>query len=541
MFLTEGISFKGIRPLRKLAIGNPLAGLSLPQRIPDHLKVIPPDPWAGDAQRGREIINGVFRFAGQTISKDDLSWEPQGAKPEWVAELHGFEWLRDLRSVGGDRARRMAREMAGNWMTRYDKPHDVAWRPDVTGARLAAWISFHDFFCSSADDDFRKNYFTSLCKQARHLARGLPGSLNGVSLLRAYKGLAYSGLALDDGAERLEQAFTGILKQISDQILPDGGHISRSPQAAWEFLHILVDLRTALTSAKVEMPEELQHAIDRLAPAVKFFRHGDGALCQFNGAQEGNANICEATLMHSGARGKAMRHMPHSGYEKIALGRSVLFMDTGLPLTSQYADRAHAWLLSLEYSFGKDRVFVNCGTSEVRGKWRDLLRLTAAHSALAVDARNSCVIDQQGLLSGRPHVTCKRHEDPAFVMIDASHNGYMPRFGLTHRRAVRLQENGEVLLGEEHLTGKSGVHFATRFHLHPNIQASLIHDGAEILLRARSGTGWRFRANGGELAIEESVYASEGETPRRTLQIAIHGMTQGSPTSVMWELRREKI
>ena len=541
MFLTEGISFKGIRPLRKLAIGNPLAGLSLPQRIPDHLKVIPPDPWAGDAQRGREIINGVFRFAGQTISKDDLSWEPQGAKPEWVAELHGFEWLRDLRSVGGDRARRMAREMAGNWMTRYDKPHDVAWRPDVTGARLAAWISFHDFFCSSADDDFRKNYFTSLCKQARHLARGLPGSLNGVSLLRAYKGLAYSGLALDDGAERLEQAFTGILKQISDQILPDGGHISRSPQAAWEFLHILVDLRTALTSAKVEMPEELQHAIDRLAPAVKFFRHGDGALCQFNGAQEGNANICEATLMHSGARGKAMRHMPHSGYEKIALGRSVLFMDTGLPLTSQYADRAHAGLLSLEYSFGKDRVFVNCGTSEVRGKWRDLLRLTAAHSALAVDARNSCVIDQQGLLSGRPHVTCKRHEDPAFVMIDASHNGYMPRFGLTHRRAVRLQENGEVLLGEEHLTGKSGVHFATRFHLHPNIQASLIHDGAEILLRARSGTGWRFRANGGELAIEESVYASEGETPRRTLQIAIHGMTQGSPTSVMWELRREKI
>lgn len=541
MFLTEGISFKGIRPLRKLAIGNPLAGLSLPQRIPDHLKVVPPDPWAGDAQKGREIINGVFRFAGQTISKDDLSWEPQGAKPEWVAELHGFEWLRDLRSVGGDRARRMAREMAGNWMTRYDKPDDVAWRPDVTGARLAAWISFHDFFCSSADDEFRKNYFTSLCKQARHLARSLPGNLNGVSLLRAFKGLAYSGLALDDGAERLEQAFAGILKQISDQILPDGGHISRSPQAAWEFLHILVDLRTALTSAKVEMPEELQHAIDRLAPAVKFFRHGDGALCQFNGAQEGNANICEATLMHSGARGKAMKAMPHSGYEKLALGRSVLFMDTGLPLTSQYADRAHAGLLSLEYSFGKDRVFVNCGTSEVRGKWRDLLRLTAAHSALAVDARNSCVIDQQGLLSGRPHVSAKRHEDPAFVMIDASHNGYMPRFGLTHRRVVRLQENGETVLGEEHLTGKSGVHFAARFHLHPNIQASIIHDGAEVLLRARSGTGWRFRAQGGDIAIEESVYASEGETPRRTLQIAVHGMTSGSPTSVMWELRREKI
>jgi uncharacterized heparinase superfamily protein len=274
---------------------------------------------------------------------------------------------------------------------------------------------------------------------------------------------------------------------------------------------------------------------------VKFFRHGDGALCQFNGGQEGNSNICEATLMHSGARGKAMKAMPHSGYEKITLGRSSLFMDIGLPLLSKYADRAHAGLLSLEYSFGKDRVFVNCGTSEVQGRWRELLRSTAAHSALSVDNRNSCQIGGDGLLMSRPEVRHKRHEDADVAMIDASHNGYVPRFGLAHRRCVRLQENGEVLWGEDQLQGKSGVHFAARFHLHPNIQASLIGEGTEVLLRARSGTGWRFRVNGADIAIEESVYASEGETPRKSLQIALLGMTGGSPTTVSWELRREKI
>ena len=147
MFLADGISFKGIRPLQKLAIGNPLAGLCLPQRVPDHLRATPPDPWSGDAQKGRDIIAGVFRFAGQTIEKDSLSWEPANARPEWVVELHGFEWLRDLRSAGGDRARRMAREMAANWLSRYQKAHDVAWRPDITGVRIASWISFHDFFC----------------------------------------------------------------------------------------------------------------------------------------------------------------------------------------------------------------------------------------------------------------------------------------------------------------------------------------------------------------------------------------------------------
>lgn len=543
MFLTDtSLIYKGIRPLQKLGIGNPLANLSLPTRVPDALKVVPPDPWPGEAQRGRDMISGVFRFAGQTIEKESLSWEPQGAKPEWLIELHGFEWLRDLRSVGGERARRMAREMVGNWLNRYEKPETIAWKPETTGMRLAAWISFHDFFCAAADDAFRREYFSSILRQAKHLMRTLPGTLSGIALMRAYKGLAYAGLCLEEGEPRLEFAFQGIIAQIKEQILADGGHISRNPQATFDFLQILVDLRTALTAARVEMPEELQHAIDRIAPAVKFFRHGDGALCQFNGGQEGNSNICEATLMHSGARGRAMKSLPHCGYEKICLGRASVVMDVGLPLASKYADRAHAAPLSFEYSFGKDRVFINCGTSEVKGKWRDLLRSTAAHSTLVVDHRNACQFDDNGLVSTRPDVRHKRTEDADFVTLEGTHNGYMPRYGLTHSRALRLSDNGELLDGTENLTGKLGVHYALRFHLHPQIQASLINDGTEILLRARSGSGWRFTAGGDvKISLEDSVYAGEGEVPRKTLQIVLSGVTTGQPMAVLWQMKRERI
>ncbi|MBI1214721.1 MAG: hypothetical protein GC185_02755, partial [Alphaproteobacteria bacterium] len=455
MFLTDaGLIYRGIRPLQKLgeiALGSPLAGLTMPQRIPENLIVVPPDPWSGDAQRGRDMIAGVFRFAGQTLAKEGLSWKPEDAKPEWVAELHGFEWLRDLRSAGGDRARRMARDMVANWLFRFRKPgdttaDDTAWRADVTGARISAWISFHDFFCASADDDFRRDYFASLVRQSRYLGKALQGAgaggLCGIDLMRALKGLAYSGIALEEGHERLEQAFAVILREMREQILPDGGHISRSPQATFEFMRILVDLRTALSAARLEMPEELQHAIDRVAPAVKFFRHADGALCHFNGGQEGNAHICEATLMQSGARGRAMKSLPHCGYEKIQLGRSSLVMDVGLPLVSRYADRAQAGLLSFEYAFGKDRVIVNCGTSAVKGKWRELLRSTAAHSTMVVDHRNACQFDDAGLLSSRPEIEHRRHEDHDIAMIEASHTGYTPRYGLTHRRCIRLHEAG---------------------------------------------------------------------------------------------------
>ncbi len=544
MILSEAnLIYKGIRPLKKLgafALSNPLAGLSMPARVPEKLDVVPPDPWAGNAELGRDMIAGTFRFAGQTIERSQLSWAPQNAKPEWTSELHGFQWLRDLRSVGGDRARRMAREMVGNWLAQHEKACPIAWRADVVGARIASWISFHDFFCASADETFRKNYFTSLVKQSRYLSKQLPGGLKGVPLMQALKGLAYSGLALDDGEERLLQAFKMIMQQVQEQILPDGGHITRCPQSTFAFLQCLVDLRTALSAARIEMPEEIQHAIDRIVPAVKFFRHGDGALCHFNGSQEDNANIIDATLMHSGARGRAMKTLMHTGYQKIQMGRSSLIMDVEMPVIAKYSDRSHAGLLSFEYSFGKDRVFVNCGTSEVKGKWRDLLRGTAAHSTVTVDHRHSCQFSDDGIISSYPDVRSKVQETDAIVMIDASHTGYVPRNGITHRRCVKIQDNGDTLIGEDQLFGKSGVSYAARFHLHPGMNAMLDETGA-IRLMSQSGHIWFFTApEGVNLAIEDSVYAGEGEVPCKTQQIVINGATSTSPTTIAWKMVRVK-
>lgn len=538
--------YRGIRPLQKLgaqardlAVNNPFVSREV---IPQRLKVVPPDPWAGDAQRGRDMINGIFAFAGHIISRENLSWEPQGARPEWMAELHSFEFLRDLRSVGGDRARRMSREMVASWLAHYDKLSSTAGRADTTGLRLSAWISFHDFFCASADDGFRQNYMESIVKQARHLQRVLPGNLTGIALMRALKGLAYTGLALEGGLDRLETAFRLIFREIKEQILPDGAHISRCPQATFEFLQILVDLRTALTAARLDMPPELQHAIDRIAPALKFFRHGDGSLAQFNGAQEGNPNICDATLMHSGARGKAMKSLPHAGYEKIMQGRASIIMDVALAHTAvKYSSRAHAGLLAFEYSFGKDRVIVNCGSSPLAGPWRDCLRSTAAHSTLVIEDSNACHFDDKGALVSRPTIKHNLREDADLVVIDAEHDAYQEKHGISYNRSLRLQDHGETLKGEEILQGKEDVGYALRFHLHPGIQASVIAEGSEILLRARSGMGWKFKCEGADLLIEDSVYMGDGETPRRSRQIVLTGRTHSERSHISWVLAREKI
>ena len=64
--------------------------------------------------------------------------------------------------------------------------------------------------------------------------------------------------------------------------------------------------------------------------------------------------------------------------------------------------------------------------------------------------------------------------------------------------------------------------FTLRFHLHPDVQASLQQDGEAVLLRLRSGGGWRLRADGARLSLEESIYLG-GAEPRRSEQVVLTG------------------
>lgn len=112
--------------------------------------------------------------------------------------MHGFEWLRDLRALGGEEARQQARWLTESWIYYHQKWSPHAWRADMCGSRIAMWISYFEFFVEVAGPE---DLFDSLSKQARHLSRVLQRDVAGVPMLRAIKGLLYAGLACE-GRER---------------------------------------------------------------------------------------------------------------------------------------------------------------------------------------------------------------------------------------------------------------------------------------------------------------------------------------------------
>ncbi len=526
------------------ACNTPLYNWSLGGGVPEGFTMIPPDSWPGDAEKGRWLCNGSFALDGEHLDMHGECWEPTGVSENWLTHMHGFSWLRDLRTFGGDTARRQARDMVGSWFCRYPSWQSFSWRPDIVGQRLTHWIAFYEFFGASADDDFQDHFFESLMKQARHLSRSVSGSIEGLPLLRAIRGLAYAGLVFEGRQSWLAQALDLLEQEAKKQILSDGTHVTRSPAQLLEALQIFIDMRAGLLCGNYPVPAPLTHQIDRMAQALRFFRYADKGFALFHGAQEGDTAWIDAVLAKANARGQVLSRLPHGGYERLTQGRSVLMVDAGTPPLWPYDGQAHAAPLAFEFSYGKERVFVSCGSHPLDPLWQDALRGTAAHNTLTFDDRNVCEIAEDGHFRRKPQkVVVTREETRDAALLEASHDGYVPLNGITHRRRFYMGSQGHDLRGEENLTCSVGlsrpVDVCVRFHLHPRVQVSLIREGQEALLRLPGGAGWRFHNTVGDLTLENSIYLGEGSTPRKTKQLVISGTMNSDHAVIKWALQRE--
>jgi uncharacterized heparinase superfamily protein len=182
-------------------------------------------------------------------------------------------------------------------------------------------------------------------------------------------------------------------------------------------------------------------------------------------------------------------------------------------------------------------MIVNCGAAPAAGpEWRDATRATAAHSTLVIADTSSSELRADGLGRRPERVDAQRQEASGAHWLDASHDGYMKPFGAVHRRRLYMADSGEDLRGEDLVEASSPQPYAVRFHLHPDVDASLQQDNEAVLLRLPGGSGWRLRADGARIAIEESIYLG-GPEPRRGEQVVLTGFQDG-PQMVKWAITR---
>ena len=504
-------------------------------RVPDAPSLPVRDLWPGDPARGARLVRGELELCGGTVALRSGTWSDSAGSPVLRAAAHGFTWLRDLRALGTDAARIRARTLLAEWLSTCSDP--IARRPDVAGARLAAWLGHYDFFAASADDAFRQRMMSRLVSDARALAADLPAEEMDARALTALKGLIAAAVALPDQAAFLTRALRFLPPELARQILPDGCHAERSPATQLAVLQDLVEVRALLQAAQAQPPAALASAIERMAPALRAMRHGDGNLALFNGSKEDTAATIDLVLAQAGRAGRSAQSLSEGGFQRMQAGRTVLVVDCGRPPPPGVDRFAHAGTLSLELSVGRERLIVNCGGATAAGpQWRDATRATAAHSTLVIADTNSSELKPAGLGRQPEKVEAQRQEANGAHWLEASHDGYLKPFGAVHRRRLYLAESGEDVRGEDAVEASAPQPYSLRFHLHPGVSANLQGDGEAVLFRLPSGAGWRLRAEGARVSLEESIYLG-GPEPRRCEQVVLTGYPDG-PQQVKWAISK---
>jgi uncharacterized heparinase superfamily protein len=522
----------------------------------DRLIIAPHDLRTADATRAAEIYAGRFVFAGKIVTCHGRSiFDLDPPSEDWEVALLGFGWLRHLRAADTALTRANARSLVDDWMSNPTRKRPLERRADVLARRVISLLSQAPLVLGDTDGKFYRRYLRGLTREIRYLRYAMIDIGDGVPRLQVLVALCYASLCLANQARHIRGASRKLSDELQRQILPDGGHISRNPGALVELLSDLLPLRQTFAARNIAPPPALLNAIDRMMPMLRFFRHGDGSFALFNGMSSAPNDLVATLLAYDDTHGAPMANMPHTGYQRIDAGTMTLIIDTGAPPQPSVSHDAHAGCLSFELSSGPSRIVTNCGMpSTGRDNWRSFARSTAAHSTLTYHETSSCqfvefsamkrLLQGAPIVSGPSNVESYREAVPNGELLTTSHDGYLARFGVIHRRVLMAAQDGARLDGEDTLTPAPGgkikgneADFALRFHLHPSVKASRLSDARGVMLVLPNRDVWTFEALDDKVDLEDSVFLAGNDGPRRTAQIVIRQDSRHA-SAIRWSFVR---
>ncbi|MGX7896284.1 heparinase II/III family protein [Tsuneonella sp. HG222] len=529
-------------PFRKKAAPRLLATVENP---------LPGDPVGGTALRaGHFLIHGVKA----PIAQLDFS---QSARPTPPFEraVHTFAWLADLEACAPrPQCTQTAERVLAAWLKDNPGPHKgAAWKVGHAGHRLLNWLVFAPLLLGGNDKRLRARTLGAASETARWLDRNVGKAEDRLAEVAGWCGIVAAGLLMPEGKPRRLYGEAGLVRALGELVGDDGGVLSRSPLDQMEAIALLTRLGACYRAVRRDPPQALDAMLKMLVPPLLTVIHADGTLGSWQGSGAVAQDRLRALVTASKVRTRPLKDARQWGYQRVAAGKAVLVLDAAPPPLARHTRHGCASTLAFEFSHGANRLIVNCGGAASAGglvpmRIEQGLRATAAHSTLVLGETNSTSVLINGKLgTGVTEVEVDRRmaetASAAATRIEASHDGYVSRHGLVHRRILILRDDGSELRGEDLLVpagkAKRGkIAYAIRFHLGPSVDASLTENGRGAHLALADGSYWQFLAPGGRLSLDESIWVDGDGRPVPVQQLVIEGMEQRSGGSFSWLLKK---
>ena len=471
------------------------------------------------------LATGEFCFLNVAHpSSETIPWSSPEMSKLWLYSLNYFDFLNaDFRAPQHRVLLRRALELVQDWCARNATGTEIGWEPFPLSLRIVNWLKFLLRNTEAAEalgeGKILKALLASLRVQALALEARLETHLLANHLLKNIKALMFAGALLDapESARWRSKGEKLLRRELAEQILPDGGHIERSPMYHAEVLEDLLDLQalTAACGRTGNGAERLSPYVTRMANFLRCVLHPDGEIPLFNDSALGVASPTPEVLKRAGLAvaalpsdgqevfppplapvpawrgesgvGRASSPMPaveaplnncpevtvlrESGYAVVRdpSCESCLIFDCG-PLGPDYQPgHGHCDVLSYELSLHGRRVVVDTGVSTYEPcVERYYERSTSAHNTLRVDGEEQAEIWASFRVGRRPKVGgLEGGVVRGFWFVRGAHHAYQFR-GVVHSRTIVLTPRGCWVV-IDFLSGR-GQHVVESFiHFHPAV------------------------------------------------------------------------
>jgi hypothetical protein len=507
------------------------------------LDVGPEPDWHRDPRSGLPWPRDVW------WSDVDFRFDPRVGDPRYVWELnrhlHLVVLARAFALTGDERYAGAVWRQMTDWIRRNPPHFGINWSSALeVGIRLISWTLALGMTgsCGATDEDLEA-VLTSCSLQARHVSDNLTvyDSSRNNHLIGEAAGLLAAGVSLPflDGAEGWVAKGNEVLeREVPAQLGPDGVSLEQTfhyQVFVMEFALLGIACARSLgTSVSERFVERIARASDALVlladgadrlPRVGDEDGGRAYVLDDRGDRQWTAACAAADVVARGRvregarpealtsavwlfggdavraaleaprrpRAKASGALAGGGYYVLGDGRSHGVVDCGPLGLGSIAAHGHADCLSLELARNGRWLLVDPGTYCYHRErtWRDHFRSTAAHNTLTVGGA-----DQSEMLGpflwgsraeARPAFWCA---DGPFTVFAGSHDGYVGRFGATHRRTVALLASG-VWVVFDRVEGEGERTLCATYQVAPGLERDGAADGPWNDFKAADGPGLR--------------------------------------------------
>ena len=276
-----------------------------------------------DPLRGEALLRGIWRAGPERYDYDGevIPWQIEGASLHFQDRMHRFDWLPHLAGEGAEGARK-ALGLVDAWVETHGQFDGFSWRVGPTADRIWNWIRCGKLLFtedSENSDDDAKPRMQALRRQVMHLDALVDASPDVEARFRLAVILTVLG-ALSGEQDRLKTGLRRLDGECTAQILPDGGHVSRSPERLLRAMFDLLAVRDVLRRRGETEPEFLGKWLPRMGAMLNFHRGADGGLLPFNDSAEAWPTEVDAALAGLDAPPRNFTFSPKSGFQKLQRG-----------------------------------------------------------------------------------------------------------------------------------------------------------------------------------------------------------------------------